>query len=81
MKASMTGPEFRSMEGFMKDHTNSLYVTMLYYVILERAPSPAELSRWLDAANSGGPGIYFNQAETGPSAGLTGSAEFLARFK
>ena len=53
-------PEFRSTEGFTKDRTNSLYITMLYYVILERAP---------------------NQSELGESAGLTGSAEFLARFK
>lgn len=55
-----TSPEFRS---------TGLYVTMLYYLILERAPNPSELALWL---NTGG---------NGQSAGLTGSAEFLARFQ
>ena len=50
-----TSPEFA------KDHANALYVTMLYYLILERAPNPSE----------------FNDQ----SAGLTGRAEFLARFE
>jgi len=50
-------------------HTNALYVTMLYYVILERAPNPSELALWLNAEHNA------------QSAGLIGSAEFLARFK
>ncbi|HEY3826358.1 MAG TPA: hypothetical protein VGL82_17455, partial [Bryobacteraceae bacterium] len=77
------------------DHTNSLYVTMLYYLILERAPNPSEFARWLSVANNGGPGIYFNQIPgsvgtnstqlsilgDGQSTGLTGNTEFFARFK
>jgi uncharacterized protein len=83
-----TGPEFRSAGKFTTDHTNSLYVTMLFYLILERAPTPSELARWLNVANSGAPGIYFKPRSTqlpilgdGKSAGITGSAEFLSRFK
>jgi ankyrin repeat protein len=62
-------PEFRSTGGFTKDHTNSLYITMLYYLILERAPNPSELAQWLNAEHNA------------QSAGLTGSPEFLVRFK
>ncbi|HEX4136034.1 MAG TPA: ankyrin repeat domain-containing protein [Bryobacteraceae bacterium] len=56
-----TSPEFRSSGKFTADHTNSLYITMLYYLILDHAPNPSDLARRLSMANSGGPGIYFNQ--------------------
>jgi ankyrin repeat protein len=56
----LASPEFRSKE---------LYVTMLYYLILERAPNPSELALWLNAGGNS------------QSAALTGSAEFLARFQ
>jgi hypothetical protein len=59
----LTSPEFRRTRAFAKDYSNPIYVTMLYYLILERPPNPSELA---DASNS---------------AGLTGSAEFLARFQ
>jgi hypothetical protein len=83
-------PEFRSSETFTSDHTNSLYVTMLYYLILERAPDESELAHWLNIANSGGPGIYYNQRPgstqllivgNGRTAGLTGTTEFLSKFQ
>jgi ankyrin repeat protein len=91
----LTGPEFQSTGGFTADHTNSLYVTMLFYLILEREPKASELASWLSVANGGGPGIYYNQRPeilgpgstqlqilgNGQSAGFTGSAEFLAGFR
>jgi hypothetical protein len=49
--------------------SKGLYVTMLYYLILERAPNPSDLALWLNAGGNG------------QSAGLIGSAEFLARFQ
>jgi ankyrin repeat protein len=55
-----TSPEFRS---------KGLYVTLLYYLILERAPNPSEIALWMGAGGKG------------QSAGLIGSAEFLARFQ
>ncbi len=55
-----TNPEFRS---------TGLYVTMLYYLILERAPSPSELA------------LRLNAGRNGQSAGIVGSAEFPARFQ
>ena len=90
-----TGAEFQSKGEFRTDHTNALFVSMLYYLILERAPAESELTRWLNVANSGGPASYYNQIPSvvgpsstqlsilgnGESAGLTGSPEFLARFK
>jgi ankyrin repeat protein len=90
-----TGPEFQSTGGFKADHTNTLYVTMLYYLLLERAPTESELAAWLKVANGGSPGIYYNQLPdaVGPDsaqltilgnasgAGLMGGAEFLARFQ
>ena len=41
------------------DHTNALYVQMLYYVILGRVPDPGGLGFWFGIANSGGPGLLF----------------------
>ncbi len=79
-----TSPEFQSTRGFTTDHTNSLYVTMLYYLILERTPGESELGSWLSVANSGGPGIYYNQIPTQLlilGNGFTNSAEFLAGFQ
>jgi uncharacterized protein len=89
------GPEFQSQGELTADHTNALYPRMLYYLILERAPSESELAHWLNVANSGGPGSYYNQIPSivgpsstqlsilgnGESTGLTGSPEFLARFQ
>lgn len=74
------------------DHTNSLYVTMLYFVILDRDPDLGGLNFWIGIANGGGPGLLF-QGATGyptriqilgtgvPNQGFTGSPEFLAKFQ
>lgn len=79
--------EFQSTGAFHVDHTNGLYVTMLYLVILGRDPDPGGLQYWLGVANTGGPGILF-QGPSGyrtrlqilgpgtPGQGFIGSPEF-----
>jgi ankyrin repeat protein len=57
--------------GDSEEHPDAVYVTMLYYVILERTPNPAELDKWLR------PGATALQIIDG----LTASGEFLARFQ
>ncbi len=79
--------EFQSTGTFHIDHTNGLYIVMLYFVILSRDYDIGGYNFWLGIANSGGPGILFQ----GPSAyptriqiigtgvpleGFIGSAEF-----
>ena len=73
------------------DHTNSLYVQMIYYVTLGRDPDPAGLAFWVEVANTGGPGLLF-QANAGfgiriqilgpgtPNQGFIGSQEFQSLF-
>jgi uncharacterized repeat protein (TIGR02543 family) len=73
------------------DHTNGLYVQMIYYVTLSRDPDPAGLSFWTGIANGGGPGILF-QGSAGygtriqilgpgtPNQGYIGSPEFQGLF-
>ncbi len=73
------------------DHSNALYVQMLYYTILSRNPDASGLAFWLGVANSGGPGILF-QGAAGyatriqilgpgtPGQGFVGSAEFQGLF-
>ena len=89
------GAEFQSKGSFTADHTNSLYVTMLYYLILERVPDQSGFAFWLNIANGGGPGIYYNQNPgivgpgstqllilgLAPGEGFTGSPEFLGGFQ
>ena len=41
------------------DHSNGLYIAMLYYVILGRDLDPAGFNFWLGIANGGGPGLLF----------------------
>ena len=41
------------------DHTNGLYVQMIYYVTLSRDPDPAGFAFWTGIANGGGPGLLF----------------------
>ncbi len=77
-------PEFRSTGGFTADHTNSLYVTMLHHLLLQRAPNPAELSQLLRTANAAGPGVYFNQVtaqERILAAGILADDGFLSQFR
>jgi hypothetical protein len=73
------------------DHSNSLYLQMLYYTILSRDPDQSGFAFWLGIANSGGHGILF-QGAAGystriqilgpgtPSQGFIGSPEFQGLF-
>ncbi len=73
------------------DHTNALYVQMIYYVTLSRDPDPSGLAFWIGIANSGGPGVLF-QGAAGyatriqilgpgtPGQGFIGSTEFQGLF-
>ncbi len=73
------------------DHTNALYLRMLYYLTLARDPDPGGFSFWLGIANGGGPGLLFQGAAsfptriqivgTGtPGVGFVGSPEFQRLF-
>ena len=73
------------------DHSNALYVQMLYYVILGRDPDPPGFGYWLSIANASGPGLLFQGNAgyatriqlVGPGAagqGLIGSPEFQGLF-
>ncbi len=69
------------------DHTNSLYITMLYFVILSRDPDVGGLAFWIGVAGTGGAGLLF-QGPAGlptrfqilgaglPLQGFLGSVEF-----
>jgi hypothetical protein len=74
------------------DHTNALYVQMIYYVTLNRDPDPAGYAFWLQGvADTGGPGLLF-QGNAGfgtriqimgpgtPGQGFIGSSEFQGLF-
>jgi hypothetical protein len=83
---------FANLKSTVGDHTNPLYVTMLYFVILNRDPDSAGLQYWLGIANSGGAGILFQGAAgyptriqilgTGiPLVGFLGSLEFESLYQ
>ena len=94
--AAAANNEFQSTGSFANhasaagDHTNALFVRMLYYTILLRDPDPAGLLYWVGVANSGGAGILFQGATTlgarlliegtGPGEGFAGSPEFQALY-
>jgi hypothetical protein len=85
--------EFQNTGSFASspDHSNALYVTMIYFVTLSRDPDPAGLAFWIGIANSGGPGLLF-QGNGGfgtriqilgpgtPNQGFIGSPEFQGLF-
>jgi hypothetical protein len=83
--------EFQSTGTFHTDHSNALYVRMVYYVILGRDPDANGLNFWLGVANTGGAGIMF-QGTAGynsrisilglgtPNEGFIGSPEFQGLF-
>jgi hypothetical protein len=87
--------EFQSTGAFhttlAADHSNGLYVRMLYYVILGRDPDAAGLNFWTGIANQGGPGVLF-EGNAGystriqilgpgtPNQGFIGSPEFQGLF-
>ena len=75
-----------------QDHSNGLYIAMLYYVILGRDLDPAGFNFWVGIANSGGPGLLF-QGPAGyptriqilgpgtPGQGFAGSPEFQGLYQ
>ena len=74
------------------DHTNGLYVAMLYFVILGRDLDPSGYGFWVGVANSGGPGILFQGAAGYPTRiqilgpgtpgqGFAGSPEFQGLYQ
>jgi len=85
------GAEFMNGTGFRNatDHSNFLYVRMLYNIILQRDADYAGFNFWLSIANGGGPGIYYNSPATRililgtgqPGEGLIGSNEFQGLFQ
>ncbi|HTX37177.1 MAG TPA: kelch repeat-containing protein [Bryobacteraceae bacterium] len=74
------------------DHTNGLYIAMLYYTILKRDYDPPGYNFWVGVANSGGPGLQF-QGTAGyatriqilgpgtPNQGFIGSPEFQSLYQ
>ncbi len=93
-----TAAEFRNTGAFASssattDHSNSMFVTMIYFAVLARDPDTSGYNFWVGVANSGGAGIYFQplgstganmrfQVE-GPGVagqGLVGSPEFQNLF-
>jgi hypothetical protein len=73
------------------DHTNSLYMTMVYFVTVSRDPDPSGFAFWLGIANMGGPGLLFQGAPGyfyrdqilgpgTPNQGFIGSSEFQGLF-
>ncbi len=74
------------------DHTNGMYIAMLYYTILGRDLDVSGYDFWLGVANSGGPGIAF-QGAAGyptriqilgpgtPNQGFIGSPEFQGLYQ
>jgi uncharacterized protein len=82
--AVLDRPEFHSTGGLTVDHTNSLYVTMLYHLLLQRAPTPEELARLLRVANAAGPGVFFNRVTAQADILTTGFIEdagFLSQLR
>ena len=74
------------------DHSNGLYIAMLYYVILGRDLDQSGYSFWVGVANSGGPGILFQGAAGYPTRiqilgpgtagqGFAGSPEFQGLYQ
>ncbi len=74
------------------DHTNGMYIAMLYYTILGRDLDVSGYDFWLGVANSGGPGIAFQGAAAystriqilgpgTPTQGFIGSPEFQGLYQ
>ena len=88
--------EFQSTGNFASasaaaDHTNTLYIYMLYFVILSRDPDPSGQQFWTGIANQGGAGILFQGLPgfparlqvlgPAPPQGFIGSPEFQSLFQ
>jgi hypothetical protein len=94
----LSGAEFRNTGAYAStsvaaDHSNNLFVTLMYYSILARDPDPGGYAFWMGIANGGGAGIYFQPAGSAgantrltiegpgaPNVGLVGSIEFQSLF-
>jgi hypothetical protein len=74
------------------DHSNGLYIALLYYVILNRDLDATGFNFWLGVANQGGPGILFQGAAVyaariqilgpgTPGQGFAGSPEFQGLYQ
>ena len=74
------------------DHSNALYIALLYYVILNRDHDQAGYNFWVGVANSGGPGVLFQGANGYPTRiqilgpgtpeqGFAGSPEFQSLYQ
>ena len=93
-----TGAEFQNTGAFASasaatDHSNNLFVTLIYFAVLARDPDPSGYAFWVGVAKSGGAGIYFQPLGTTgantrfqiegpgtPNQGLVGSIEFQSLF-
>ena len=83
--------EFQSTGSFHTNHSNALYVRMVYYVTVSRDPDADGFAFWLGVANNGAAGLLF-QGQTGypariqilgpgtPNQGFIGSPEFQGLF-
>ena len=84
-----TSAEFQNRGTFTtNDHSNKMFVTMLYFAVLARDPDASGYAFWLGIAN-GGVGIYFQtnsvtrvliEGPGTPNVGLVGSPEFQTLF-
>ena len=83
--------EFQSTGSFHTDHTNALYIDLLYFTILDRDPDQGGFAFWTGIANAAAPGLLFQGAAgfpariqiVGPGTpgqGFIGSAEFQGLF-
>jgi hypothetical protein len=74
------------------DHTNGLYIYLLYFTILNRNPDAGGLLTWLNVADGGGAGILFQGATSYPTRiqilgnglpneGFVGSPEFQGLYQ
>ncbi len=91
--ASAANNEFQNTGSFSAgpDHSNGLYMQMIYYLTLSRDPDANGLAFWTGIANSGGSGLLF-QGNAGyatrlqilgpgtPNQGFIGSPEFQGLF-
>ncbi|HTS51151.1 MAG TPA: DUF4214 domain-containing protein, partial [Bryobacteraceae bacterium] len=90
-----TSAEFQNRGAFSTaaDHSNAMFVRLVYYSILARDPDAAGFNFWLGIANGGGSGIYFQangsagagtrvtvEGPGAPNVGLVGSTEFQNTF-
>jgi len=92
------GAEFQNTGAFVSvsaasDHSNQMFVTLIYFAVLARNPDSTGYAFWMGVANNGGGGIYFQPAGTAgantrlwiegpgaPNVGLVGSVEFQSLF-